>query len=84
MNLTFAAPPGDVLAPGTYSNAARYPFNGTSPGLSVIGNGRGCNTITGSFTVTEIGFSPVDGSLASFGVTFTQHCEGAAPALCRA
>jgi hypothetical protein len=72
---------GDVIAPGTYKHATRYPFNGTGPGLSVDGNGRGCNTLTGSFTVTQAVFSPSDGTLQRFAVTFVQHCEGGTPAL---
>jgi hypothetical protein len=53
--LSFDAPLDEVLAPGTYSEATRYPFNGAGPGLSLSGNGRGCNTLTGSFTVTVSG-----------------------------
>jgi hypothetical protein len=71
---------GDILAVGSYPNATRYPFNGTGPGLSVTGNGRGCNTLRGSFDVTWVDFGS-DGRLRSFGVTFVQHCEGGAPAL---
>ena len=45
------------------------------------GNGRGCNTLTGSFTIKQISFSRVDGSLDRLLATFEQHCEGATPAL---
>jgi hypothetical protein len=48
---------GEVLADGNYPNATRYPFNGSGNGLSVDGNGRGCNTLTGSFTVKQAAFS---------------------------
>ena len=72
---------GQILAPGTYPNATRYPFNGSGNGLSVYGDGRGCNTLTGSFTVKEVVFSAVDNSLQHLKATFVQHCEGAAPAL---
>ncbi|MFJ8713102.1 hypothetical protein ACIRD9_07875 [Streptomyces violaceus] len=42
--LNLAAPSGKTLTPGTYTGATRYPFNdGTEPGLSLSGNGRGCN-----------------------------------------
>lgn len=79
--LDFAAPAGQSLTPGTYSNATRYPFQGPSePGLSVYGQGRGCNTLTGSFTVTEVSFGP-NNYLQSFDASFEQHCEGAEPAL---
>src|SRR5439155_22233262 len=72
---------GDIIVAGSsYPNAHRYPFNGTGPGLDISGNGRGCNTLNGSFTVTWTDFA-ADGRLRSFGVTFEQHCEGATPAL---
>jgi hypothetical protein len=73
--------PGTVLTVGTYANATRYPFNGNGNGLSVYGDSRGCNTLTGSFTVKQVTFSAVDNSLQNFDGTFVQHCEGAAPAL---
>jgi len=73
--------PGHVLAVGRYPHATRYPFNGNGNGLSVFGDGRGCNTLTGSFNVKQAVFSAVDNSLQNFDGTFVQHCEGAAPAL---
>jgi hypothetical protein len=80
-NVDMVPASGQVLAPGNYPNATRYPFNGSGNGLSVDGDGRGCNTLTGSFNVTQALFSAVDNSLLNFQATFTQHCEGAAPAL---
>jgi hypothetical protein len=73
--VTFDAPMQDVLAPGTYTEATRYPFNGAGAGLSLAGNGRGCNTLTGSFTVTEASFGP-QGYVETFAASFEQHCEG--------
>jgi len=79
--LDFGAPFGARLTPGTYTNAARWPFQDPSqPGLSVFGNGRGCNTLMGSFTVLDATYAQ-DGSLQSFHATFEQHCEGFAAAL---
>ncbi|HUQ63095.1 MAG TPA: hypothetical protein VM121_05040 [Acidimicrobiales bacterium] len=72
---------GQVLGVGNYPNATRYPFNGTGNGLSVYGNGRGCNNLTGSFNVSQAVFSANDNSLQHFSATFEQHCEGAVPAL---
>lgn len=72
---------GEVLAVGKYPNATRYPFNGSGNGLNVDGDGRGCNTLTGSFTVKQVAFSAVDNSLQHFDGTFVQHCEGQTPAL---
>lgn len=77
----FAAPAGQTLAPGTYANATRFPFQAPAePGLSVFGNGRGCNTVTGTFTVSGVSFGP-NNYLESFDASFEQHCEGALPAL---
>lgn len=76
----FAPASGDILAPGTYDGASRYPFQGTGPGLDVSGDGRGCNELSGKFTVTDASFEP-DGSLHSFGARFEQHCEHADAAL---
>ncbi len=79
--LELAAPAGQQLAPGTYSNAARWPFQSASqPGLQVFGDGRGCNTLTGSFTVLHAAYGPY-GYPIDFDATFEQHCEGFAPAL---
>jgi len=49
---TFVPGANDVLLPGvTYTGALRYPFQGPKPGLDVGGSGRGCNALTGEFTV---------------------------------
>jgi hypothetical protein len=43
------------LAVGAYADAEREPFaNVGHPGLSVIGDGRGCNMVSGSFEVVSI------------------------------
>jgi hypothetical protein len=63
------------LSAGTYSGAHRAGFNGTGPGLELSGNGRGCNTLTGSFTVTKAVFGS-GGYVQAFDATFEQHCEG--------
>jgi hypothetical protein len=68
-----------ALAPGTYADAHRYPFNGTGPGLDLSGEGRGCNELTGSFTITNAVFGP-EGYVETFDATFEQHCEGGSPA----
>ena len=79
-NLSFSAASGTQLQPGTYTGATRYPFNSGVHGLSVSGNGRGCNTLTGSFVVLEAVYGQ-QGEMLRFHATFEQHCEGAAPAL---
>jgi hypothetical protein len=78
---TSTPPNGQTPTTGT-TNATRYPFNGSGPGLSISGEGRGCNELTGSFTVTEATFGGPDSSyIQDFAATFEQHCEGAEPAL---
>jgi hypothetical protein len=75
----FQAPGGQPLQPGTNADATRYPFNGTGPGLDISGEGRGCNTLTGTFTIAAVSFGP-SGYVEDLDVTFEQHCEGSDPA----
>ncbi|GAA5002833.1 hypothetical protein [Streptomyces siamensis] len=49
-------------------------------GLDVHGDGRGCTTSTGEFTVTRPARGD-DGAVEAFAATFVQHCEGGAAAL---
>ncbi len=77
----FQAPKGVPLRVGTYEGATRSSFQrDTDPGLDIYGEGRGCNTLTGRFTVREADFSP-SGQVRQFWATFEQHCENMAPAL---
>jgi len=79
--LDIAAPQGAQLVPGAYEGAVRYPFQGPGqPGLSLNGDGRGCNTLTGRFDVLEATFGP-NGFIERFHATFEQHCEGGPAAL---
>ena len=79
--LSFAAPAASpVLVPGLYAEARRTPFRGQSPGLNVTGNGSGCNTVEGRFTIRDIAFGPGN-SLLRFAADFEQHCEGQTAAL---
>ncbi len=70
----FAAPYDALLQPGNYQ-AERFPFqsDGVS-GLSISGDGRGCNTVSGGFTVHSIE-QPED-HIDSFMASFSQHCGG--------
>ncbi|HET9181738.1 MAG TPA: putative Ig domain-containing protein [Candidatus Angelobacter sp.] len=79
--LEFAASFNQPLTVGTYTGATRFPFQANGvPGLAISGDGAGCNTLTGSFTVLEISYG--DGStINSFDATFEQHCDGVTPAL---
>ncbi|HAB18669.1 MAG TPA: hypothetical protein DCE44_19780 [Verrucomicrobiales bacterium] len=72
--INLAAPLWETLKVGVYPNAIRYPFNGEQSGLSIWGNGRGCNTVCGEFEIHELDRGP-DGTVEHLWVTFTQHCE---------
>ena len=74
------APLGKQLTPGEYPNATRAPFSGAGAGIDIGGNGRGCNTIEGSFVVADAAFGP-NGYVERFDATFEQHCEGGDAAL---
>lgn len=79
--LDFAAPMSVPLTPGAYPHATRFPFQDAAvPGLSVSGEHRGCNTLTGEFTVIDIVYGSGD-TIVSFAADFEQHCEGGAAAL---
>jgi hypothetical protein len=79
--LDFAAPRGQQLTVGTYDAARRYPFQpDTQPGLDFSGTGRGCNTLTGRFTITELRIGPGN-SVDRLKATFEQNCDGASPTL---
>jgi hypothetical protein len=68
------------LEPGTYTGLRRWPFHDPAVGgLSWFGEGRGCNTLTGSFTITAVTYA--DDVLTAIDLTFEQHCEGGTPAL---
>lgn len=80
-NLYFSAPAGQQLVPGVYEGAVRYPFqDDAQPGLSLSGDGRGCNTLTGRFEVTAAEYGPF-GTIVRFAANFEQHCEGGVPGL---
>jgi hypothetical protein len=56
-------------------NASHYPVNlfGDKPGITVAGEGRGCDDI-GSFVVTDAQYFP-SGAIQRFRATFQQQCE---------
>lgn len=81
-NATFQVPLGAQLANGSYANATRWPFQGTGPGLNWSGEGRGCNTLAGSFAIDSISWSAgVGSSLLGLDMRFDQHCDGSIGAL---
>ena len=80
-SLDFAAPGDAVLVPGLYAGATRWPFQSVSnPGLSLSGDGRGCNTLTGHFEVLAAAYG-LSGEVLSFAADFVQNCEGFMPPL---
>ena len=73
--LDFDAPNAEPLTAGRTYNATRYPFNGAGAGFDLSGEGRGCNELIATFTVTEAEFGD-NGYVASFHASFEQHCDG--------
>jgi len=79
--VNLVAAPGQNLAVGTYTGAERAAFRTAGhPGLDVYGDGRGCNALTGDFTVKTMHVT-ASGVIDQFDATFTQHCESTVPAL---
>jgi hypothetical protein len=73
--LVFEAPQGQTLAPGDYPNAQRFPFEtGDNAGLSVYGDGRGCNEEFDRFVVKDIHVT-AGGVPDRFWATYELHCE---------
>jgi hypothetical protein len=69
---------------GTYSDAERAFATPGHPGLDVVFQGRGSNTLTGSFTVSEVSFARDSFGALQIGrlrTQFEQHSEGKMPAL---
>ena len=72
---------GIPIQPGVYPNAQRADFSQPGhPGLDVSLENRGCNTLVGSFTISQVSFG-ADNSIQSFAANFEQHCESQIPAL---
>lgn len=78
---------GIPIQPGFFPDAERADFASPGhPGLDVSFQNRGCNTLTGNFTVDDVVFSnaaavATGSPIESFSASFEQHCEGFAPAL---
>ncbi|WP_144395390.1 PKD domain-containing protein [Pleionea sediminis] len=75
----FVAPNDRDLEAGAYLNAQRAPFRGPlNPGLSITGNGRGCNTISGYFYIYEYSFNESNPVIA---IDFVQFCDSTVSSL---
>jgi hypothetical protein len=71
----FAAPGHAPLTVNTHDAARRFPFKEDAPGLSISGEGRGCNGLTGRFVTLEIVANPQTNEITRFAADFEQHCE---------
>ena len=79
-SLNFDAAGEVPLSIGEYSGATRFPFSEPGVGLSVSGQGRGCNTLSGRFKVHYILYTSTM-AIRSLAISFEQHCEGSPSAL---
>jgi S1-C subfamily serine protease len=63
---------------GTYANCQRAAFSDGTAGLEIHGNGRGCNTVEGKFTVFDVQYEKRNGQfvIISFSASFEQDCMG--------
>jgi hypothetical protein len=73
--IDFTPATGQALVAGTYPNAVRAHAGLPGAGLSLEGNGRGCNAVSGSFTIASIQWSPA-GEPTSLTASFQQSCDG--------
>ncbi|MEV4516582.1 hypothetical protein AB0K00_47490 [Dactylosporangium sp. NPDC049525] len=84
-----AAQAGPALRPGgVFTGAARYPLSTVDqPGMEIDGEHRGCNTVTGTFTIRDIVLGPASyfgpnlAYLQRLDASFEQHCDGSPSAL---
>ena len=73
---------GQPLAVGRYDNAMYHGSESPGrPGLTISGDSRGCDSVTGWFEIESIAGGPVNGTFTELTATFEQHCEGLTPAL---
>lgn len=74
-SLDFAAP-GDIpLTVGSYPVATRFPFQGPNEaGLAFSYGGAGCNSLQGSFVVTDVQMDGLDNVPLRLDAAFDQRC----------
>jgi Abnormal spindle-like microcephaly-assoc'd, ASPM-SPD-2-Hydin len=81
LSLMLAHAPGESWHLGAFDGAVSVTSrNAGQPGISIFGDGRGCNTATGGFVVNDVQFDAA-GLLLKFSARFEFHCEGLAPAV---
>jgi hypothetical protein len=77
----FAAPRGQTLAAGRrFTHVTDAAFQGDLAQLDVSGPGRGCQDVTGEFTVRRARFDR-RGRMRAMTISFVHHCEGVPTAL---
>lgn len=76
----FQSPNNKSLAPGVYTPVVLYPSLSGNSEMSVTMSGRGCESVTGSFTLHSID-GDINLVVRSLHLTFEQHCDGASPSL---
>lgn len=74
----FSPPRGRTLRPGRFTNVKR--FGGKNPVLDITGRGRGCNDVSGEFTVHSARFDR-RGRLRAIDLSLVHYCEGSGPPL---
>ena len=74
-SVTIIGPNSTLPTVGTYTNATRYPFQGSGPGLSFTSPGRGDNSLTGYFNVLQAAFD-TNGQPTALAIDFMQYDEG--------
>ena len=70
--LHLAAPAGQALAVGTYDGATNPP-GAASPALSIVHDGMGCSSASGSFTISELVTS--GGVVTALALSIEHHCQ---------
>jgi hypothetical protein len=79
-NVRFSDTTGAPLVVGTTYTTTRSGEAGHAM-LDVDGDGRGCDSSTGTLTLTRLATDPATGAVTALAATFTQHCEDGTPAL---
>ncbi len=67
-----------LLKPGLYEEATRFPFNINNPGLDFSGNGHGHSQLRGKFVVHQVEWGP-NQQVTSFAADFFQIGQGSPP-----
>jgi hypothetical protein len=78
-DVTLAAPQGSSFVVGKTYQTSRF-GDATLAELDVSGDGRGCNSSTGTLTIKALKLA-ADGSVSNLSAVFEQHCEEGTPAL---